>query len=447
MRLFRKDDLAFFFNIMTRNKCFSGILLLVGLCTSHAQEAISDLYDSGNYTMVIHQTSDALLSGDTSFNTYCLKALSEIQLGRTDSAIQTLQEALQLFPENDRIRKMLAGQLFEAGAYQEAEDHYSYFARAANRDVEALTKLARIATFKRQYDRAIRLLHQLLSIDSVNFSSLVMLGEILTSKDDTTAIDYYEKAYGLFPGNQQVACALGNWYIRVGRPHSAVLLCEEVLEQDSANIRFLKLLGFGCYKMELPDRSIQYFTRAITLGDSTAFSFKYAGIAHYLQASFSEAIRSLTIAADIDSTDAEIHFFLGSSLANTTRKEEAMFHLEKSLELIQPDPAVIARIYSEQGNIMRLETRYEKAYELYQKAWQADSTNPVAIYYMASILDNSLHRSKEALADYRLFIEKLDRMPDSEIKRKKNRQIPTIREIVEDRIELLQEELFFLDAQ
>jgi tetratricopeptide (TPR) repeat protein len=188
-----------------------------------------------------------------------------------------------------------------------------------------------------------------------------------------------------------------------------------------------------------------HFGKAIALGDSSAFAFKYAGIAHYLNASFPEAIRFLSVASELDSTDAEVHFFLITSLAGTTRKEEAMFHLERSLELIRPDPAVIARIYSEQGNIMCLEMEYENTYALYRRAWYADTTNPMALYYMASILDNSLHRSREAMSDYTLFLEKFDRMPPEASE--KYGQLPTIREIVKDRIESLREELFFLDQR
>lgn len=155
-------------------------------------------------------------------------------------------------------------------------------------------------------------------------------------------------------------------------------------------------------------------------------------------------ILKMQFALQKDSMDAEVHFFLGTSMANTKEKKEAMYHLEQSLEIMKPDPSVTSRIYSEQGNIMRLEMKHEKAYKLYSLAWEADSTNPMALYYMASILDNSQHRSKEALVDYERFIEHLDRSPESE---NRNQQLPTIRAIVEDRIVTLNEELFFLDEK
>ncbi len=42
------------------------------------------------------------------------------------------------------------------------------------------------------------------------------------------------------------------------------------------------------------------------------------------------------------------------------------------------------------------------------KAWNTDSSNVMSLYFMASILDNSMHRSKEALVDYQRYIDALD---------------------------------------
>ena len=215
-----------------------------------------------------------------------------------------------------------------------------------------------------------------------------------------------------------------------------------MLQIDTTNIRFLKLMGYAYYKMSEPGLAIPPFKHAADFGDSTAFTFKFLGISQYLSVDIPGAIESLQIAAQKDSMDAEVHFFLGASLANTRKKEAAMLHLDKSIKLMQPDPSVISRIYSEQGNIKRLEEEYEQAYILYNKAWEADTTQPMALYYMASILDNSLHQSKKALVDYGRFIDRLDKMPRSEVS---NNQIPTIRSIVEDRILFLTEELFFRD--
>ncbi len=420
---------------------FLGLFFTVGI---FAQKPVIDLYYSGNFKAVIDSASLAIEAGDTAFNTFYLKAMSEVQLGRTEMAIQTLEKALITFPEQPRIKRMLAGQYFDAGDYVKARKLYDVMVQSDTSDVASLLKLAEIASFMQHYRAADSSLQKILVLDSTNLAALMMAGEILTRQNDARAVYFYERAYAIYPDNQKVAYALGNWYSQSETPDAAVPVCKRILELDSTSIRFQKLLGFSFYKMGAPDSAVNHFSRATLLGDSSVFTFKFLGISSYINVDFSRAIESLQIAAALDSMDAEIHFFLGASLGTSTLKEEAMIHLEKALELMKPDPAVTARIYSEEANIMRLEMKHEKAYELYSLAWKADTTNPLYIYFMASILDNSMHLSKEALLDYHRFIEELDKLPPEA---KKNNQMPAIRKIVEDRIELLKEELFFLDEK
>lgn len=420
----------------------AGLFVLLIPFPALAQEDLFNHYYAGKYDQVIAATSVTIAAGDTSFSSYYLKALSESQLGRTEDAIATLQKVQEIFPDDSRIIRMLASQFYEAGDYVKARNHYSELVRTDSTDVASWLKLAEISSFRQQYEQSIAALEQVLIIDSLNLNSLMMMGNILNRHNNSGAVVYYVRAYEIYPDNQKVAYALGNWYIQAREPWNTVLICEQILESDPLSIKFLKLQGYAYYKMGDPGPAISHFQKAIALGDSSTFTFKFMGISQYLAIEFEEAIASLQKGIEKDSADAEIQFFLGASLANTTRKEEAMDHLDRSLELMKPDPAVISRIYSEQGNIMRLETDYKRAYELYEKSWEADTTNPMSLYFMASILDNSLHLSKKALVDYQRFINLLDLLPEVE---NKNQQIPTIRAIVEDRIELLREELFFLD--
>ena len=77
----------------------SGFLFLLSSFGLFAQETIFDHYYSGNYQQVIEQSTISISSGDTAFNTRYLKALAEVQLGKTAEAIQTLEEARLVFPE------------------------------------------------------------------------------------------------------------------------------------------------------------------------------------------------------------------------------------------------------------------------------------------------------------------------------------------------------------
>jgi tetratricopeptide (TPR) repeat protein len=421
------------------------LLAIIFICQQRldAQEDLTELYYSGYYTSVIHQASGLIEAGDTTFSTYYLKALSEIQTGQNIDAIMTLRAAGQIHPGDIRIQRMIAMQYYEAGDYPQAWNRYTSLVKEDSTDVSSWLKIADIASFRQQYAEAIKALNQILIIDSLNLSSLMMMGDILDRHNNTGAVLYYQRAYRLYPNNQKAAFALANKYIQMKNAWDAVPICENMLSQDTGSIKFSKLLGYAHYKAGQPADAIRWFQYANDLGDSTAFTYKFKGISLYLMADFGPAIGALENAVNKDSLDAEVHFFLGASLATIAAMKEAMQHLNKSLELMRPDPSVVSRIYSEQGNIKRLEMEYQEAYSLYEKAWETDSTNVLSLYFMASIMDNSMHQRKEALTDYQRYIDALDRLPETG----ETSQGVSIRAIVEDRIITLKEELFFRDEQ
>lgn len=416
------------------------ILLPYGLLL-HAQDPLSELYYSGNYQGVIRASADLIDAGDTALATYYLKALAEAQLGLTPQAIETLQLALSYHAGDIKLSRMLAGQYFDAGDYVKSARGYLELIQQDSTDISSWMKLAEIESFRQNYEQAVEALNRVLDLDSMNLGSLMMMGEILNRNNNSGAVVYYERAFRLYPENQKAAYALGNWYIQSNEAWRTIPISEKMLELDTTSIKFAKLLGYAYYKTGKPTSAVRYLDYANQLGDSTAFTFKFKGISLYLVSNFGAAIGSLELAVLKDSMDAEVHFFLGASLGTSVAKKEAMQHLDKALELMHPDPSVISRIYSEQGNIKRLEMEYKEAYSLYEKAWETDTTNALSLYFMASILDNSLHLSKEALADYERFIDALDRQPDEE----ETSQGQSIRAIVEERIVDLKEELFFKD--
>lgn len=408
-----------------------------------AQDPLTNHYYQGDFRSVVQTSSQMIQSGDTAFNTFYLKALSEAQLGLVPQAIETLKSALLFYPGDQRLSRILSGQYYDAGDYVQARIGFQELVERDSTDVSSWLKLAEMASFRQGYDEAIEALNQVLVNDSMNLSSLMMMGDILNRHNNSGAVIYYERAYRLYPENQKAAFALGNWYIQSKKALKTIPICQDILALDTTSIKFGKLLGYAYYKIGEPTNAVRYLEYANQLGDSTAFTFKYKGISHYLRVDFESAIESLAYAAEKDSLDAEVHFFLGASLATTTRKNEAMSELERSLQLMQPEPTIVSRIYSEQGNIMRLEMKYEEAYDLYNKAWETDTTNAMSLYLMASILDNSMQRSREALVDYQRYIDALDRLPEKQ----ESNQGVSIRAIVEDRIITLKEEEFFRDEQ
>lgn len=371
-----------------------------------------------------------------------LKALAEDQLGQPAKAISTLDQALLSHPGNIRLTRLLAAQYMQIGNYVKAQLSYDALVSADSNDVSSWLQLAEIASFRQQQEEAIHALQEVLRIDSLNLEGLMMMGDILNRNNSPQTLTFYEQALELYPDNQKAAYALSNLYIREGNPQLAIPVCRHILSTDTTSIRFNKLLGYTYYKAGKAFEGKTYLRDATILGDSSAFVFKFLGICSYLGADFGPAIQALDLSEKKDSLDAEVHFFLGASLATTKEKERAMKHLDRSYELMQVDTIVASRIFAEKGNIKRLEEDYKEAYRLYQKSWEYNEQNLMSLYMMASIQDNSMHHTKEALRDYELLISEMDKHPQ---KQQNNDQMPTIRSIVEDRIIQLKEELFFLD--
>ena len=430
-------------HIQLFRKLLAGVSIsLFALSPLHSQENLLDHYYGGEYRTVIELADQALTEGDTAFETFYLKALSESQSGRSDEAVKTLDHALETHPGSPRLIRARAGQLYEAGYYNRAKEDYTFLVSLDSSDISSWMKLADIASFSLKYDEAIRTLNRILVLDSMNLGSLMKMGEILDRLNSASAIVFYKRASEGYPENQKAAYALANEYIEIKQANKAIPVCARILAIDSSIVRFQKLKGYAHYKSGESDRAVYHLTKAATLGDSSSFTLKYLGISQYLLANFQGAIGSLEGSLRRDSLDAEVHFFLGTCLGTTRDKEAAMYHLDRSLELMQPDPVVVSRIHSEQGNIKRLEMEYQEAYSYYSMAWEADSTRPISLYYMASILDNSMRKKKEALADYERFIEELDKLPEEEAGKK---DFMSVRRIVETRIESIKEELFFRD--
>ena len=107
-----------------------------------AQEQLNEHYFTGDYQYVIESASQQIQSGDTSLNTFYLKALSEAQIGQSPEAINTLEQALDLYPDDSRLTRMLAGQYFDAGDYVKANQSYKELVSRDSTDVSAWMKLA-----------------------------------------------------------------------------------------------------------------------------------------------------------------------------------------------------------------------------------------------------------------------------------------------------------------
>jgi predicted Zn-dependent protease len=133
-----------------------------------AQEDLFLLYTAGAFEKVIDQASVEIESGKASGDEYYLKSLAELQLGRPEQSLRTLEMGVASMPGDRRLVRMKAEQHFDLDDYAGAWSQYEILVRSDSSDLASWLKLAEISMNRQHFHRTVLLLDQLLSPDSVN---------------------------------------------------------------------------------------------------------------------------------------------------------------------------------------------------------------------------------------------------------------------------------------
>jgi tetratricopeptide (TPR) repeat protein len=173
---------------MSLNRTRPLLFLLLLLIPVRAQEDLNALYFSGDYERLIHETGAVLDRGDSALEVFSLKARAENQLGRTGDAIQTLEAARALYPEDVSLMRMLAVRYQEAGNMVRAREEYQRIRIRDSLDLSTWLQLARIASFRQDYQVAVHHLQKVLTLDSVNLDGLMLMGESMERLPNTSNI-------------------------------------------------------------------------------------------------------------------------------------------------------------------------------------------------------------------------------------------------------------------
>ena len=121
-------------------------------------------------------------------------------------------------------------------------------------------------------------------------------------------------------------------------------------------------------------------------------------------------IERMQQAAKAAPKNAEAWTSLGDMLMDSQRFGEAIDAYEKSLALNPKNVNVLV----DQGTCYRGVGKFDKAVEQYRKAIKIDPTFPNAHRNLAVVLANDLHDTKQAIPEFRKYLELVPDAKDSE---------------------------------
>ncbi len=197
---------------------------------------------------------------------YVTLADAYLGLGKMQPTLQSLDKAIALNPNNLPALIKLAEINIVFRDYKKAMAYID--------DVIKLDELQSKAYFLRgvvflennDTARSIRNFQKAIDVDQDYFDAHLQLGMIYAEKKNKLAVDYFNNALNIKPGNLDVSYYLGMYYQETGNYDEAIKIYEGLLLKDPQfyyalyNIAYINLVYLKDYS-----KAIDYFTKVIEL--------------------------------------------------------------------------------------------------------------------------------------------------------------------------------------
>ena len=291
-------------------------------------------------------------------------------IGDYKNAQQFYKKALKLSPDNNYLYQQLADACFMDDAFESAFSNY-FTAYTADSSYYLSKQIARC------------------------FDNL--------GKSDT-AIYYYRKANALNPVDFQTAYRLANLYKQNKDYPSAILVTDSFLNNDSTNMKMLKLSGYLNFLNKDYPAAILSFKKCISLSDTSDFTCKYLGYSYFKEKEFELAKDYLEKAFQKDTTNVELCYTLGLSCDYSVYKKLGIEYLGKTIELATPSPIFLSQVYQDLAAANTGYYKYEEALQCYLKAYELNPSDTILIFKIAGHYDNWIKDKNNALKYYQVFM-------------------------------------------
>jgi tetratricopeptide (TPR) repeat protein len=311
-------------------------------------------------------------------------------------------------------------------------------------DISPIINLANIFRKNKEFGSAIHYYQKAIAIDSNNFYYFKQIAYCFNQINmSTPAILYYAKAIEINPYDLNVYIILANILNGERQFNGAINVCNEGLGIDTLNVQLKKILAYTYYLNKEFDLSIKGFNELISNNDSLFFNFKYRGLAYFENKDLDSAILDLRKAFELENSDPEVAFYLGSALGRLNEYNEGVRFLNLSIALLAPPPREMSNIYSELASIELSRENYTKSLEYIKLAYQSHP-NPLYSFKMAQLYDQYLNDKKLAINYYDGYLTmiKEKKSENGENILKDNTEL-VYKEFAIQRIKILTEELFF----
>jgi len=329
------------------------------------------------------------------------KALGLARWNQGKSALDALQRAAALSPEDAEIQSNLGLAWLEAGKHELAEQRCRAaialkpeFAEAHANLGNIFRAMGRLSEAEASYREACMLRPRFAELHS-NWASVLR-----SQGHPAEAVSHCQQALELKPTLVAAHCNLGNALRDLGQTEAAIAAYRRALELNPELTEAYNNLGNALLDLGHIADALQSYQRAIALQPHDADAHNNASNALRLLGRLPEAIQSCRRALDINPSLADAHTNLGNALRQSGQLDRALESYRHAVAL-RPDHA---GAHGNLGNVLLDLERFEEAVASYVRALEL-KPDAAEIHTHLGHAQWRLWRSDEAAASYRRALE------------------------------------------
>lgn len=291
---------------------------------------------------------------------------------KTDEAIEKLSAFVTPDSFDEDLLSELADCHFQNGDYESAAGTYFLLTSKFPRNI--LYKVKQMQTFYRMkaFAQSAEAGKAVLQLDTIP-AIAALVGDSFNQADmPDSALTYYRLTLSLKPLNESVVSKAARILLSRRDYDSAIRLTDEYLALDPDNFTIAPIKGLAHYSKNEYAPAIDVFERQEKLGNDSYPVHYYLGQCYWHTEVMYRAQEELLAAWQIDSSDVNLAYSIAAVYADSNRpfEKEVKPWLDKAMNMLQPDPAMMSRLHQQYGLGEFRNNDWERAIGHYKEAYR-----------------------------------------------------------------------------
>ena len=325
---------------------------------------------------------------------------------KTDEAIEKLSAFVTPDSFDEDLLSELADCHFQNGDYESAAG--TFFLLTSKFPQNILYKVKYMQTLYRMkaFAQSAEVGRAVLQTDTIP-AIAALVGDSFNQADMLdSALTYYRLTLSLKPLNESVVSKAARILLSRRDYDSAIRLTDEYLALDSDNFTIAPIKGLAHYSKNEYVPAIEVFERQEKLGNDSYPVHYYLGQCYWHTEVMYRAQEELLAAWQIDSSDVNLAYSIAAVYADSNRsfEKEVKPWLDKAMNMLQPDPAMMSRLHQQYGLGEFRNNDWERAIGHYKEAYRYNKNFISALSTIAYCYEQKKDY-KSALEWYEKFLK------------------------------------------